>query len=465
VSAARRDDETERESDRPHLFGTDGIRAPFGEHPLDRATVTALGRELGESLGAGGAEPRVVLGGDTRDSSETLARWVASGLVAAGARVTYVDTVPTPAVAWEVRHCGASAGVAISASHNPWPDNGIKLFDAAGHKWTPEAEAALERAFGQHAQQGQGAAVPVEEPALTVDRAGYEGYVEFLVGLLGRDALAGLSVVLDTANGAAFQIAPRVFGALGARVRQLGNEPDGRNINQHCGSTHPDALATAVVESRADLGIAFDGDADRAILVDERGEVRDGDAMLFLWARALLAAGRLEPRAIVATSMSNLGLEHALAPLGIEVVRSDVGDRAVMETMQRRGIALGGEQSGHLVHAPTTSTGDGLVTGLTLAHAVKTSGLPLSTLLADFHRFPQVLRNVRVREKRPFAELPAVAAARAQVEAELDGHGRLVLRYSGTEPLARIMIEGPELGAIEEQVARIERAIRESVGA
>jgi len=451
----------------PRLFGTDGIRAPFGEHPLDRATVVALGRELGLTIAGDvrsplASAPLVVLGGDTRDSTATLCHWLAAGLTDAGARVDYLDTIPTPGVAWAVRALGAGAGVTVSASHNPWPDNGIKLFDEAGRKWSPAAEAALERALERHLAEGSR---DVAEPSLNVDRRGYEAYVGFLTGLLPEPgALAGLSVVLDTANGATHEIAPRVFAAHGASVRQLAGAPDGRNINLHSGSTHPEALAAAVVESGADLGIAFDGDGDRALLVDGDGEVRDGDAMLYLWARALFAEGHLEPPAIVATSMSNLGLEHALAASGIDVVRCDVGDRTVMETMRAKGIKLGGEQSGHLVHAPTTSTGDGLVTALTLAHLVRRARRPLAQLLAGFRRFPQILRNVRVREKRPFEQLPQVMAAQAAVEGELAGNGRLVLRYSGTEPLARIMLEGPELAALERQAAQLETAIRDAVG-
>ena len=447
----------------PHLFGTDGIRAPFGEHPLDEPTVTAVGYQLGRTL-EGGEEPaRVVLGGDTRDSTETLCRWLAGGLQASGARVTFLDTLPTPGVAWAVRALGAAAGVSVSASHNPWPDNGIKLFDAEGRKWAVEAELALE----ERLEEG---AAAVEAPRLEVDREGYEAYVSFLAGLLpGPAALAGLRVVLDTAHGATHEIAPRAFAAHGASVEQIGGAPDGRNINRDVGSTHPQALAAAVRERGAQLGIAFDGDGDRAILVDERGEERDGDAMLYLWATRLLAEGRLAPAQLVATSMSNLGLERALARHAIEVVRCDVGDRAVMETMRARGIALGGEQSGHIVHAPSTSTGDGLVTGLVMAHLVAASlaseGRPLSEMLAGFRRFPQVLRNVRVREKRPFAELPQVAAAQREVEGELGAEGRLLLRYSGTEPLARIMLEGPEQAALERQAARLESAIREAVGA
>ena len=449
--------------DVPRLFGTDGIRAPFGEHPLDQPTVVALGRELGATLAAASAAPRVTLGGDTRDSTETLCRWLAAGLTAAGTDVTYLDTIPTPGVAWVARATGADAGVVVSASHNPWPDNGIKLFDGAGRKWSAAAEAALERSLAEHL------AKPTSEldgPPLEVDREGYETYVRFLSLLLpGHDALAGLTVVLDTANGATFEVAPRAFAAHGADVHAIAGAPDGRNINQGCGSTHPEQLAGAVVARRADLGIAFDGDGDRALLVDARGQLRDGDAMLYLWARALREAGQLDPPAVVATSMSNLGLEHALAREGIAVVRCDVGDRTVMETMRERGIRLGGEQSGHLVHAAFTSTGDGLVTALTMAHLVRRSGRPLADLLAGFRRFPQILRNVRVREKRPFQELPQVLAEQAAVERELAGEGRLVLRYSGTEPLARIMLEGPELASLEAQAARLESAIRAAVGA
>ena len=456
-----------RTAARPHLFGTDGIRAPFGEHPLDEPTVTAVGYQLGRALAGGEEPPRVVLGGDTRDSTETLCRWLAGGLEAAGARVTFLDTLPTPGVAWAVRALGAAAGVSVSASHNPWPDNGIKLFDAEGRKWAVEAELALEERLDEGLPAG---APAVEATRLEVDREGYEAYVSFLAGLLpGPAALAGLRIVLDTAHGATHEIAPRAFAAHGASVEQIGGEPDGRNINREVGSTHPQALAAAVRERGAHLGVAFDGDGDRAILVDERGEERDGDAMLYLWATRLLAEGRLDPTQVVATSMSNLGLERALARHGIEVVRCDVGDRAVMETMRARGIPLGGEQSGHIVHAPSTSTGDGLVTGLVMAHLVATSladeGRPLSEMLAGFRRFPQVLRNVRVREKRPFAELPQVAAAQREVERELGAEGRLLLRYSGTEPLARIMLEGPEQAALERQAARLEETIRAAVGA
>ena len=447
----------------PKLFGTDGIRAPFGEFPLDEPTVTSLGSELAQTLVAAataGETPLVVIGGDTRESTLPLSRWLARGLAAGGARHLFAGVVTTPAVALLVRELGAAGGIAVSASHNPHPDNGIKLFDAAGHKWSLAAEAALEERLGRPLAADPG------EPALAVDEAAARRYLAFLEqSVPAARALAGLHVVLDAAHGAAAPWAEQVFAVHGARVTLLGASPDGRNINQDCGSTHPDGLAAAVAGAGADLGFAFDGDGDRAILADERGQVRDGDAMMYLWARQLAAAGQLEPRQVVATSMSNLGLEQALAAEGVEVVRCDVGDRAVMETMRSRGILLGGEQSGHIVCSRLSTTGDGLLTALQLAAAIARDGRPVSEQLAGFRRFPQVLRNVRVARRLPFAELPAVATTVERIEGELGGTGRLVLRYSGTERLARIMLEGPEQEQLERLASELAAALEESIGA
>jgi phosphoglucosamine mutase len=450
------------------LFGTDGIRAPFGEPPLDRSTVTAVARALAESLREeGGGEPRVVLGGDTRASTPEICRWVAAGLTAGGARPHYVGMLPTPAIAYLVGELGADAGVTVSASHNPLPDNGVKVIDRHGHKLSEAAEAALEARLDEAA--GAGGEEATEQPELVADPKAAEVYLASLAervrAAVGAERpLAGLGVGLDAAHGAAAPFAERLFSGLGARVVAFGDRPNGENINVGCGSTHPEHLAAEVRRQGLDLGIAFDGDADRAILIDEQGAERDGDAILYLWAGHLLSTGALTPPKIVATSMSNLGLERALGEIGIEVVRCDVGDRVVVETMQREGIVLGGEQSGHVVELELSTTGDGLLTGLTIAALVAGAGQPLSELLAGFVRYPQVLLNVAVASKPELEGLPKVAAAARRVEDELGADGRLVLRYSGTEPLARVMIEGPDQETIERLAGELAAAIDEEIG-
>lgn len=438
------------------LFGTDGIRAPFGAAPLDRPTVVTLGARLGELLAAElHRPPVVVIGGDTRDSTPTLARWLAAGLSTVGGTVRWLGTVPTPAVAFLTPALVADCGIAVSASHNPWPDNGIKLVAASGGKWSAARERKLEDRLAK------GPLPEVADTELVEDEAAAAAYRRHLESTLDAPrALAGLRVVLDAGNGAASALAALVFGSYGAEVEAIGVSPDGRNINQGCGSTAPLELGRVVVERRAQLGIAFDGDADRAVLVDEKGTIRDGDDILALWARDLTDRGLLRPPAIVATTMSNLGLTRAMARRGIEVVRCNVGDRAVVDTMRRRAILLGGEQSGHIVCGRYSTTGDGLLTGLHVAEILVRSGQPLSALCADLRRFPQVLVNVPVGTKRPFEELRGVLDMASRIERELGADGRLLLRYSGTEPLARIMIEGPELGVIESQAERLAAAIR-----
>jgi phosphoglucosamine mutase len=436
------------------LFGTDGIRAPFGSYPLDQPTVTALAVALSCRLRRDDPRPLVVLGGDPRESTPQICGWLAAGLTAAGARHVFAGVLPTPGIAWLARRFRAAAGISVSASHNPHPDNGIKLIGGDGFKWGREAEAELE------AELRDAPSVPAGERELDVDDEARALYLDWLAGTVPAAGLAGLRVVLDAANGAASGLAAPLFRALGAEALSIHDQPDGRNINLGCGSTHPEVVAAATAERGAALGAAFDGDGDRAILADEAGAARDGDAMLYLWARALRRAGELEPPAIVATTMSNLGLERALDREGIAVVRCDVGDRAVVDTMRARGIVLGGEQSGHLVHLGLTTTGDGLLTALQIARVLAEAGEPLSRLLAGFRRYPQLLRNVRVARKAPLEELARVAAARRAVEQRLGTEGRLVLRYSGTEPLARIMIEGPDEASIHGMADQIEAAIR-----
>jgi phosphoglucosamine mutase len=439
------------------FFGTDGVRGPFGEYPLDQTTITRLGYHLGRQMSASGpsaqgrsGSPRIVLAGDTRESTPTLAAWFTTGFQAGGGGGLYAGVLPTPGIAYLTRSLGLDGGVAISASHNPFPDNGVKLFDSQGFKWNRAEEQRLEAAlaatdepeFEPEFEQAN------EEPQ--ADRGLGELYFDHLVEALpDGQPLSGLRVALDAANGAAAPYAERLFETLGATVSVIGDQPDGRNINLDCGSTHPQALCDLVTAGDFDLGIAFDGDADRALLVDEQGTLQDGDTMLYLWALHLQQAGELDPAAIVATTMSNLGLEVALKRKGIETIRCDVGDRVVVETMRQRNVLLGGEQSGHVIHLDLGSTGDGLMTAIQLAQVVTVQGTPLSQLSAELERFPQILVNIRVARKVPFEELPSVLARARQIEEHLGDEGRLLLRYSGTEPLARVMIEGRDQSEIE----------------
>jgi phosphoglucosamine mutase len=447
------------------LFGTDGIRGRFGEAPLDRATVTALAVHLAVALRerSPGGIPLVVLGGDTRESTPALCHWLAAGLTAGGAAVRFAGVIPTPGVARLTRELQAAAGVVVSASHNPYPDNGIKLLDAQGFKWSEEDEAALER----HLESGTAESLSGDDGdrELQEDSGLRESYLRHLAATVpGEAPLAGLKIVLDTGNGAASSSAGELFTRLGAAVTLLHAAPDGRNVNAGCGSTAPEEMAARVAAEGADLGAAFDGDADRCILADEQGEIRDGDAILYLWATALKARGELAPPRIVATTMSNLGLERALLREGIGIERCDVGDRYVVEAMRRTGTVLGGEQSGHIVESRLTSTGDGLLTAVQIARIVRQAGQPLSRLLAGFRRYPQILQNVRVTRKPDLATLPRVAAAARSVEERLGEDGRLVLRYSGTEPLARVMIEGPDQSTIDALAGELAGVIAAELG-
>lgn len=444
------------------LFGTDGIRARFGEPPLVEATVRRIGSELGTLLGERGRTPTVLLGGDTRASSPRLADWIAEGLAASGVRAVELGVLPTAAVARLVPARGAAAGVVLSASHNPAEDNGIKLIGADGFKWSLTDEDELEHRLAAAPETSPSASGPL---AIERDPEAVADYIDRLVALLPPSRpLAGLRVALDCANGAASAIVSPLFDRLGATVESMFDRPDGSNINRDCGSTHPDALVDRVRPGGFDLGFAFDGDADRALLVDGRGELRDGDAMMYLWAVDLARRGELEPRELVATSMSNLGLERALAREGIGLVRCGVGDREVVDTLRARGARFGGEQSGHIVDLALSTTGDGLLTALSIAAIVAAAGRPVSDLLAGFRRYPQRLVNVRVRARPALASLPRVAAAAAEAERRLGADGRLVLRYSGTEPLARVMIEGPDDAVVDELGSHLAEAIRAEIG-
>ena len=417
------------------LFGTDGMRGVALHPPLDRATVTRLGAALAGHLAEQRLPLKILLAGDTRASTPVLAEWLGGAFRGAGGAVVWAGVLPTPAVSHLLRDDGTfGAGVVISASHNPAADNGIKLVSAAGAKWREAAERSLEQRL--HAVAGE----PVMRTLGAARKALAGRYLELLEATLPPRSLAGMRVVVDAANGAATPVAGRFFETLGAEVEMLFAVPNGENINHGCGSLHPAKLAHRVRTAGADAGVALDGDADRAVLVTHAGRVLDGDDALLIWARALAAVGALSGDAVVATVMSNLGLELALRRDGITLARCPVGDRAVWETMERTGAVLGGEQSGHVICSRHAVTGDGLLTAAHVLAIARSRRVPLEEL-ADLRRFPQVLKNLRVAHRLPLAEVPELAAAIAAVERRVGGSGRVLVRYSGTEPLLRIMIE------------------------
>ncbi len=421
------------------LFGTDGVRGKAGHFPLDHATVRRLGAALVRALPHGTESPHLLIGRDTRESGGWIESELAHGAGGEGASVTSVGVVPTPAVAYLTRAFAEyDAGVVISASHNPFEDNGIKVFSGRGEKFTEAVEREVEAIVADPSWQVCDGA-PDEVPGAVL----VGSYLEHLRAVLPDPALfRGFRLAIDCANGATTTVAPELFESLGFDTIVIGDQPNGRNINLHCGSTHPEQLSEAVVASGAQLGVAFDGDGDRAIFVDHRGRIVNGDAVLLMCARHLQRERRLPNDAIVATVMSNIGLEIGLRESGIGIVRCPVGDKYVMEEMLRRGIALGGEQSGHVIFSDYLFTGDGLCTALNVLHTVAASGRTLAELADDLVNYPQVLLNVRVKQKVDLATVPAVADAIARVEARVAGQGRLLVRYSGTEPLLRVMLEG-----------------------
>lgn len=447
----------------PRLFGTDGIRGRFGTPPLDEETVRRLGAALGQRLSIGSPPAQVILGGDTRFSTPQIAGWLHDELTAAGCSVTYLGTVPTPAVADVTRRLEASCGIAISASHNPAPDNGIKLIDGNGFKWQSADEAELEdrmEAVRLRGPSGTAKEEPDVEPA--VDHDAVSTWWTDLRHSLGGLRLDGLRLVADAGHGAASPFVGEFFRQAGADIAVHNAEPDGHNINWGCGSTHPEVVARLVADSAADLGATFDGDADRCLIADGTGD-RDGDAILYLWAVDLKRRGLLPGDAIVATSMSNLGLEVALRREGIDLVRCDVGDRHVVETLKQRGLVLGGEQSGHIVHLGLSTTGDGLLTAIQVARIVADSGRSLPELLGGFRRFPQLLLNVPVDHKPDLDTLPTAVESRRDIERTLGDRGRLVLRYSGTEPKVRIMIEGEDEAEIHRMAHELAEVLTSAI--
>jgi phosphoglucosamine mutase len=449
------------------LFGTDGIRAVAGQSPLDATTIYAAGVALAHSLHRSCAAPRVLLGRDTRESGPWIAATFAAGVRAGGAAVESAGVVPTPAVAFLVRKHGFQAGVVISASHNPWQDNGIKLFGADGFKLPDAVELAMEDEILHHAAQlvaPDPATLPVvvDNPAFAAD------YIQFLVDAFPGLSLAGLRIVADCANGAAAAVAPELFRRLGADrsagLTLLHTEPDGRNINAGCGALHPAHVASEVAARSAEIGLTFDGDADRCMLAGATNNVINGDAILLMAGRDLKARGMLTGDLVVATTMSNMGLEAALKRSGIRMLRAPVGDRYVLEQMQRHNAALGGEQSGHILLPHLATTGDGLLTALVVLDLMARSGKQVEELTADLKVFPQVIVNVRVREKKPLENFPIVVTAIQAAEDELADTGRVVIRYSGTEALARVMIEAESEEAMSRHAEAIAAAIRAELG-
>ncbi len=451
------------------LFGTDGIRAVAGVAPLDPRTILAVGRALGSRLRTegNGAPVRIVLGMDTRESGPWIAATLIAGLRDAGAAIEFAGVLTTPAIAYLAKKHGFSAGIVISASHNPWEDNGIKIFGGDGYKLPDAVELTIEERIdtelagitnGGHVLAADPATLPPPNEALRFD------YVQFL-----RDAVPGLSldnrcVVIDCANGAASAVAPQLFADLHGTVEVTHASPDGRNINEKCGALHPEIVAAEVKQRAAVMGFTFDGDADRALFADEHGRVVNGDAVMLACARDLQARGELTGNLVVATTMSNMGFEAALARSGIRMLRAQVGDKYVLEEMRRSGAALGGEQSGHILFPAKATTGDGLLTALLVLDLVHRSGKTLGELIADLRNFPQVILNVRVREKIPLNSLPTVVSAIAAAEQELQNTGRVVIRYSGTEALARVMIEAENEQRMRHHAEAIANAIRSELG-
>lgn len=452
------------------LFGTDGIRGIAGEFPLSRESTFVIGRALGHDLVRSNPAARAIIGQDTRESSAWIADRVSAGLASVGVAVESAGVITTPGIAYLARSLRFDAGVVISASHNPWTDNGIKVFSGTGYKLPDSHELAIEKEIFDLWQNGS---VPVEEtarPAVTSlpgDAALRRAYIEWLASNIRAD-LRSMRVLVDCANGAATAEAPELFRRCGVQATFLHSSPNGRNINDGCGALHPENVARQLAANagKYDLGITFDGDADRALFSDSAGNVINGDAVILLAARDMLARGALPNCTVVATTMSNMGVEAALQRSGIRLLRANVGDKYVLEQMQRSGATLGGEQSGHIIFRDgDATTGDGLLTALRVMEVMVRNGKSIAELVADLKVFPQTIHNVRVREKIPLKDVPAVQREIEAAESELNGNGRVVVRYSGTEALARVMVEAETTEKMHRIADSIARALREHLGA
>jgi phosphoglucosamine mutase len=452
------------------LFGTDGIRGVAGEFPLTKQSTYLIGRALGHDLLRAAPRAQAVIGQDTRESSGWIADRVAEGLAAVGVEVHSAGVITTPGVAYLARSRAMAAGVVISASHNPWTDNGIKVFSGDGFKLTDARELAIEKeifALLGNASAADDTALKIPKPSLPGEADLRHAYVKALADGVSSD-LSKLRVLVDCANGAATAEAPELFRRLRIQATFIHVSPHGKNINEGCGALHPETLGKLVAESERefDLGVTFDGDADRALFCDSAGRIVNGDGVLLAAARDLHAQGKLKTDTVVSTTMSNMGLEIALKKSGIRMLRANVGDKYVLEEMLKTGATLGGEQSGHIIFRDVDSTtGDGLLTALRLMDIIVRAGKPLAELIADLKIFPQKIQNIRVREKIPFAQIPAVQSAIAAAERDLNGNGRVVVRYSGTEALARVMVEAESEEKMQSITAAIAIEIQRALGA
>ena len=451
------------------LFGTDGIRGVAGEFPLTNESTYLIGRALGHDLVRGKPRAQAVMGQDTRESSWWIADRVAAGLAAVGVDVHSAGVITTPGVAYLARSRGFAAGVVISASHNPWTDNGIKVFSGDGFKLTDEREVAIEKEiFALLAKPGAAddTAMKVAGPSLPGETGLRQAYIESLADSVSSD-LSGMRVLVDCANGAAAAEAPELFRTLRIQATFAHVTPDGKNINEGCGALHPETLGKTVAASGGafDLGVTFDGDADRALFCDGAGRVVNGDGVLLLTARDLQERGKLTGSTVVATTMSNMGVEIGLKKSGIRMLRANVGDKYVLEEMLKTGATLGGEQSGHIIFRDgDATTGDGLLTALRVMDVIARSHKSLAELVSDLKVFPQKIQNVRVREKVPFAQVPEIRRAIEAAERELDGNGRVVVRYSGTEALARVMVEAESEERMQALATGIAGEIQKALG-
>jgi len=446
------------------LFGTDGVRGLANEYPMNGETAMAVGRAVAHVLRETASRPirraKIVVGKDTRLSGYMIEQALASGICSMGADVILIGPLPTPGVAFVTQSMRADAGIMISASHNPYHDNGIKVFSADGYKLPDAVEAEIERLVISRSMDGVRPTGDLVGKAFRIDDV-HGRYLVFLKSLFPKDLdLLGLRIVLDCANGAAYKVAPLVFEELGAEVIKKGVSPNGLNINDKCGALHPQGVASATVEYRADIGISLDGDGDRCILSDEKGEIVDGDQIIGLCALQMKAEGKLAKNTVVTTPMTNIGLEHTLKLNGISMVRSQVGDRYVVDAMRKNGFNLGGEQSGHVVFLEHATTGDGIVAALKVLEAMRRTGKPLSDLKKQIKLFPQVREDVRVSKKEPFEKHAEITAAIAEAEAALKDKGRVFVRYSGTEPLARVMVEGENSREIQGYATKIASIIQ-----